>query len=76
MQTPSHTRGTAPNDLEDWVLRRSFLKLPESEWPQFDDQTRRSQQEYEDSLKEMKTIKKAKKKNLMEMIGTPESFKQ
>ena len=76
MQTPSHTRGIAPNDLEDWVLRRSFLKLPESEWPQFDDQTQRSQQDHRDAFHEMKTITKSKKRNLTEIIGTPESFKQ
>ena len=61
--------------MEDWMSGPSFLRLPGSEWPQFDDQTQRSQQECTDTVKVIKAIKKSKKRNLTEMIGAPDSFR-
>lgn len=51
------TRGIAPGDLGSWMSGPSFLKLPESEWPSFQDKVQRSHQERKDTLREMKPVK-------------------
>lgn len=54
------TRGIAPRDLEGWLLGPLFLKLAETEWPQFQDNDQNSHQEQQQTLKEMKTATKQK----------------
>ena len=52
------TRGIAPGDLESWMRRPSFLKLPETKWPQFQDDDQNPNKEREVALKERKTSPK------------------
>ena len=50
------TRGIAPGDLESWILGPLFLKLPETEWPKFEDEVQN--QGRKEALKEMKAATK------------------
>ena len=52
------TRGIAPADLQSWMSGPPFLNLPETEWPQFQDDDQSPYKEREDALKEMKTTPK------------------
>lgn len=52
------TRRIEPGDLESWLSRLSFLRLPETEWPPFQDDDQRPHKEREDALKEIKTTPK------------------
>ena len=51
-------RGNELGDLESWMSGPPFLRLPETEWPQFRDDDQRPQKEREDALKEIKTTPK------------------
>ena len=50
------TRGIAPGDLESWNSGPSFLHLPETEWPKFEDEVQN--QGRKQTLKEMKAVTK------------------
>lgn len=51
-------RGIAPGDLESWISRPSFLKLPETEWPKHEDEDQNHRQDRKETLKEMKAATK------------------
>ncbi|KAL9977063.1 hypothetical protein ACROYT_G014427 [Oculina patagonica] len=54
------TSGIAPEDLESSMSGPAFLKLPETEWPQFQDNHQARQQERADTSKEIKVVMKQK----------------
>ena len=55
------TRGITPAELECWRSGPSFLKLPETQWPQFQEELALGpHQECKDALKERKDAKKVK----------------
>ncbi len=66
------TRGIAPEDLESWMSGPAFLKLPETEWPQFQDNHQARQQERADTSKEIKAV--MKQKQVDKTIGTTGEF--
>ena len=50
------TRGIAPDQLKDWMSGPSFLQLPESDWPKFENESLEPPKEV--TKKEMKSTKK------------------
>ena len=55
------TRGIEPEQLTSWLEGPSFLRLPETEWPDFRDATQSSQVEDAETLKEKKPSVKSER---------------